>query len=983
MKKTTLSNLKYKNLTCNKPLHNFRFLFASSLLTFSLNVSSSDTQAFDKDAYLDLSKPYTYNWNNTPGYTKKDNQANKLLKQVGRTIGSAIGSTNSDNVSQLGNKITTGIKGQLKNQAINNVESLVNKKANKYANSFGKGKTEISIRKITSKKPDYSLRTIQPLTQLNDDSTEFAFVQAQLNSGENFGSRRSTLNLGVGYRQLLEQGQSIAGVNLFADYESKSKHKRGSIGLEYQRANFNLNVNKYFPISDKKVIVNHTEEALAGYDVKFLGRVPYLPWAKVKATRYVWNGVAKSDVKGTIFGIEVQLSDSVRMEFGSEDNNTVERKTYARFTTALPISDHESMTNFSIGKKAFQNSGIVNLGDLEFVGRINKIRIEKLLNGLPIVLGEYNAPTEGATCTLYNSSGVALGTASTGSNGQVNLVGVMNIPAGLVTMACRGGTYTDEATGVAGTAAPTVRAATIYSGTGPLTLLASPLSEIAYQLANTNTNTSAGAIDTQNTAVATAFGISGVDIVSTTPTDINTTAAANDDAGKFGTILAAVSQMGENSDDANPTATIKALVDDMAVNGDIDGRNTGAQTVDVVTAINNFKNGTGDNNKTNGTGAGNTGSASDFIIAIITIDAYDSTNTAPTVQQYADAGVTGVSAGNLAQMNSRIALTASGNKDTTTKIQSVINTPVVTSFTVNTIANVTVAENVVFTGSTPAITGTPIGTLTYTLGGTDVANFSINSSTGVISMVARDFEFPADANKDNVYEVTIIVTDADANSASETQTVTVTDVFESVSITFNSLTYITIQSPDTGKVWLDRNLGATKVATSSTDTAAYGHLYQWGRNDDGHEDRTNASGSAILAPDITNAGTTLFITSTSDWVSSSVDDNGDLRTVAWANGGANDICPAGFSVPTKAELVADTISATNTATAFSSFLKIPVAGYRSIVGGAPFSVGTSAILWSSSSVSGTNSSSLGFSSGGASFISNSRAFGFSVRCIKD
>jgi hypothetical protein len=37
--------------------------------------------------------------------------------------------------------------------------------------------------------------------------------------------------------------------------------KRGSIGLEYQRANFNLNVNKYFPISDKKVIVNHTEEA--------------------------------------------------------------------------------------------------------------------------------------------------------------------------------------------------------------------------------------------------------------------------------------------------------------------------------------------------------------------------------------------------------------------------------------------------------------------------------------------------------------------------------------------------------------------------------------------------------------------------------------------------------------------------------------------------------------------------------------------------
>jgi hypothetical protein len=40
------------------------------------------------------------------------------------------------------------------------------------------------------------------------------------------------------------------------------------------------------------------------------------------------------------------------------------------------------MTSFSVSKKAFQNSDIVNLGDLEFVERSNKIRVEKLLNGL-------------------------------------------------------------------------------------------------------------------------------------------------------------------------------------------------------------------------------------------------------------------------------------------------------------------------------------------------------------------------------------------------------------------------------------------------------------------------------------------------------------------------------------------------------------------------------------------------------------------------
>jgi hypothetical protein len=52
------------------------------------------------------------------------------------------------------------------------------------------------------------------------------------------------------------------------------------------------------------------------------------------------------------------------------------------------------------------------------------------------------------------------------------------VKAGLVTMACRGGAYTDEATQQSKTLQPhlELRAATIYSGTGPLTILASPLS---------------------------------------------------------------------------------------------------------------------------------------------------------------------------------------------------------------------------------------------------------------------------------------------------------------------------------------------------------------------------------------------------------------------------------------------------------------------------------------------------------------------------
>ena len=63
--------------------------------------------------------------------------------------------------------------------------------------------------------------------------------------------------------------------------------------------------------------------------------------------------------------------------------------------------------------------------------------------------------------------------------------------------------------------------------------------------------------------------------------------------------------------------------------------------------------------------------------------------------------------------------------------------------------------------------------------------------------------------------------------------------FDSETIEIDGLTYETVLNPDTGRVWLDRNLGASQVADAKDDSDAYGDLYQWGRYRDGHEDRTS------------------------------------------------------------------------------------------------------------------------------------------------
>ena len=48
---------------------------------------------------------------------------------------------------------------------------------------------------------------------------------------------------------------------------------------------------------------------------------------------------------------------------------------------------------------------------------------------------------------------------------------------------------------------------------------------------------------------------------------------------------------------------------------------------------------------------------------------------------------------------------------------------------------------------------------------------------------------------------------------------------------------------------MDRNLGATQAATSSTDVDAYGDLYQWGRFSDGHQCRTSATNPTLSSTD--------------------------------------------------------------------------------------------------------------------------------------
>ena len=104
---------------------------------------------------------------------------------------------------------------------------------------------------------------------------------------------------------------------------------------------------------------------------------------------------------------------------------------------------------------------------------------------------------------------------------------------------------------------------------------------------------------------------------------------------------------------------------------------------------------------------------------------------------------------------------------------------------------------------------------------------------------------------------------------------------------------VDVTNPTTGKIWMDRNLGATQVATTTTDQASYGDLYQWGRRADGHQCRTSPTTVTLSSVDQPAHGDFILAPNAPyDWRSPQ---NANL----WQGvNGVNNPCPSGYRLPT-------------------------------------------------------------------------------------
>ena len=199
------------------------------------------------------------------------------------------------------------------------------------------------------------------------------------------------------------------------------------------------------------------------------------------------------------------------------------------------------------------------------------------------------------------------------------------------------------------------------------------------------------------------------------------------------------------------------------------------------------------------------------------------------------------------------------------------------------------------------------------------------------------------------------------------------------SIIHNGTVYGTVVSPITGRVWLDRNLGADRVCTAYNDAQCFGDYYQWGRGYDGHQDPHSDTTKTIIS-DIDNPHH-MFVLSI-HWYD--VTDANDAKLIAnWRVTDGSGVCPAGFYVPTSGDFIHEDEAFDGNSDyhllGYKSFLKLPAAGNRGNKTGQTGTIPKLTVLWTSNDATSYLMSDK-FSPGSSGGFDT--ANGHPLRCIK-
>jgi adhesin/invasin len=265
---------------------------------------------------------------------------------------------------------TNGLSNQLQNEATNFFSGQANSLGKDFLSKYFPT-SEFSLGLGDPSKPTFGALVVMPISD-RDNVTNTVFGQGSIYHFDD----RTTINMGLGYRRLVNDNRTLLGINGFFDNEFPYNHQRSSIGLEARTTIAEINTNRYWGISGwKNVSGGYEERALGGYDIELGVALPYMPWAKVYTRTFEWYALEGAEnLRGNDYSVRAAIPTlpGFVVEAGRREYQTIAGSTFLRISYVI----NEKSRNQQ-GKQFFAETAYA-LKNMEQY-RYDKVRRENLI----------------------------------------------------------------------------------------------------------------------------------------------------------------------------------------------------------------------------------------------------------------------------------------------------------------------------------------------------------------------------------------------------------------------------------------------------------------------------------------------------------------------------------------------------------------------------------------------------------------------------
>ena len=246
---------------------------------------------------------------------------------------------------------TKAITESVVNHATNEMNSAIESWA--LNNLPGVRLLEIDTKLRGNTKPDIRLITIM---ELSDDEYRKWLTQISFSSHDT----RETLNLGLVWRKANADKTIIYGVNTFYDMEFNSNQQRIGVGFEMKSSVYDLNINSYWALSDKKHVDGNPEEVMDGYDIEVGLHIPHMPWATVYYKGYKFDSSIYNLRNGEQISLKLQPTPVLSVELGRQDDNSMSSSSFVKVNYLLCCSEHQNVPFMFMSPVAYSYKSVEN-----------------------------------------------------------------------------------------------------------------------------------------------------------------------------------------------------------------------------------------------------------------------------------------------------------------------------------------------------------------------------------------------------------------------------------------------------------------------------------------------------------------------------------------------------------------------------------------------------------------------------------------------